>query len=277
MPPKPLRDSIPTRTAMALMSGFVVQAIASAGEPARDVLAQAQGLYEGHDSRSRLSFRIERPDGKSRRLDFVMLWKRYDSGPVEEKTILFQTFPPSRKGIAYMNWSYRETSGRPDDAWLYLPELRTIRKVVHGAHHHREENGDFELSLLQRGQLLERPLGVDRLTRLEDGWIGDRPFLRIERRPRSTPPGSPYARIVDWIDPSTHRIERIRYFDARDRPVLEQTIEWRRIGQADVWSRVVARNPANGARTTLVIEDVRLDQGLPDRYFGKRRMRLGPP
>ena len=272
----------PSWTSIAVLclaaGGLPTPALAAAPSgSAEAIIERANAIYDGHDSRSRLSFRVSRPGGKTKRLDFVMLWKRYEAGPVEEKTILFQTFPPSRQGIAYMNWSYRDAE-RPDAAWLYLPELRTIRKVVHGSHHHHhKKTGPFSLSLIQRAQLLERPASADRLRRLDDGHRDGRTYLRIERIPRMRMDDSPYARIVDWIEPASGRIERIEYFDDRDRLVLEQAIEWQTLGRAQVWRRVLARNPTNGARTELLIDDTRIDQGLTDRYFSKRRMRLGPP
>ncbi len=255
--------------------GPVTPALAGSAEA---MIEKANTIYDGRDSRSRLSFRISRPGRQTKRLDFIMLWKEYESGPIEEKTILFQTFPPSRKGIAYMNWGYRDEE-RPDDAWLYLPELRSIRKVVHGAHHHHDhkKTGPFSLSLLQRDQLLERPASADRLRRLDDAEYNGRTYHRIERIPRMRMAGMPYARIVDWLDPATGRIERIEYFDDRDRLVLDQGIEWQTLGRAQVWRRVEARNPTDGARTELLIRDTQIDKGLADRVFSKRQMRLGPP
>lgn len=244
------------------------------------LLEKAQGLYDGHDSRSRLSFRIAVPGHKTKRLDFLMLWKAYHSGAVEEKTILFQTFPPSRKGIAFMNWIYRD-SDHPEEAWLYLPELRSIRKVVHDDHHHHghKKMGDFSLSLLQRTQLLalDRPLGTDGLSWLPERSYDGKRYLRIERIPHQPMTDMKFARIVDWIDPTTNRIERIEYFDAEQRVVLDERIDWQTIGRANVWRRVSAVDPRTGARTDLEISDTVIDQGLPERYFSKRQMRQGPP
>ncbi len=245
---------------------------------AAEIVDRAAQIYEGIDSQSELNFLIHSANGKDKRLTFVMLWKKYQQGAIEDKTILFQTFPPSRKGITFMNWSYREDERRDDDAWLYLPELRSVRKVVHGHHqHHKKMPGDFASSLLRHNQLLARPAKLDHLRRLKDQHRNGTVLQVIERRPKTMDMGYPYSRVIESYETKHGHLTHQDYFDAQDKHVLSLDIDWQIIGKAHVWRHVRAQDPRNGQRTELKIMHIRIDQQLPERSFSKRRMRLGPP
>lgn len=255
--------------------------ILAAEDPSpKALIEEAQEIYAGHDSISKLSFTIHNPDKRDRHEDYTMLWMEPESGSIEDKTLLFQTFPPDKLGVAFMNWTYREAADHEDDSWLYLPELRTVRKISHGAHHrrhdHRQDPDDeFSLSVLQRAQLLERNPEMDHLFRLPARTVDNKTYIRIERTPKTAMPDFPFSRSVVWITGTPARIEHIDYYDANDKLVLRQDITWQQIGKAWVWKEVRADAPGKDTWTRLEVSDVRVDTGLKEREFSKRRMRQG--
>ncbi|MBI1195432.1 MAG: outer membrane lipoprotein-sorting protein [Gammaproteobacteria bacterium] len=265
---------------VGLMSlGLVLAAPCLADEPAPEALLEkAQEIYAGHDSVSKLSFTLHNPDKRDRREDYTMLWMEPESGPIEDKTLLFQTFPPDKLGVAFMNWTYHGEADHEDDSWIYLPELRTIRKISHGMHHHdhhQDPEDEFSLSVLHRAQLLERDPDLDDLFRLPDQTVDGKTFIRIERTPKMAMPDFPYSRTVVWLSDSPIRIEHIDYYDAQGKLVLKQDIDWQQIGKAWVWKEVRAEVPDKDTWTRLEVSDVKVDTGLTESEFSKRRMRQG--
>ncbi len=261
-------------TLMLLCPSFVQ---ATPGDDAIAIITRAEQLYEGVDSRSQLTFRLQSKSGHDKRLSFVMLWKKYSAGPISEKTVLFQTYPPSRQGIAFMNWSYRDQA-RQDDAWLYLPELRSVRKVVHGnRHHHKSSADDFASSLLSQSQLRTRPLELDLLRRLDDERHGLAIHQRIERRPRKSQMDYPYSKVIESYEAGSGRLRQRDYYDRRGKHVLTLQVDWQQIGKAHVWRHVSASDLRSGLHSELDLEHTMVDQHFPERYFSKRQMRRGPP
>ncbi|MFQ5486863.1 MAG: outer membrane lipoprotein-sorting protein [Gammaproteobacteria bacterium] len=265
--------------ALALLGLLLLPTVVYAAAPGADeIIRRSQTLDSGKDLFSRLTFTIETRDGEHKKFTLLMAYKNYagEKG-VQSKVIMFNQYPPDTRDVSFMAWLYTPALQKKDDMWLYLPQLRTVRKLSHhhDPHHHKKDNEDeFSLSELQRFELQPRDITLDRhkLAALET--LDGRETYKVVSTPID-PASSRYASMVRWITSDDYLPVRIDYLDQSGRTVKRQTIAWTRIGDAWLWEEVSAVNLQTGNRTQLRQSDIKVNRGLPDNVFTKRFMKRG--
>jgi hypothetical protein len=251
------------------------------------IMQRAYELYGGDDAFSRLYFHFEFDQGRTSTVSLVMGFKRDAAdGAADYRVIMFNESPPDRKDTGFLGIFYRPDAGREDEMWLYLPELRSTRRLTHahpqrdhdhghiGHLRHGADSDEFSISELDHEELMPRWPGLDRHRLLGVEDHEGQPAYRIESTPRD-PASSAYGKRVQWIDREDALLVRIEYHDPAGRLVKTQTQSWRRHGEAWVWERVVAVNHASGNRTVLEQADVLVNLGLPDELFSRRVLGRG--
>ncbi len=274
----------------------LIHAADNSASKALQIIQSSFDVKRSKDSLSRLTFNIKQKNKGETKLVFDQAWKEYAKGPYESKTIYFQSFPPDRQGIAYMGWFPREGERSKLEEWLYLPELRIVRRMGGNEVNNDQKTEDtFDRSEMKEIDLIPRKPGMD-----------DHRYLRVEKMNgvrynviESTPKkihhmnnmaemkkgphahhhggasGYPYKKVVRWIRQDNALPTRIDYFDLDGALLKRQTIQWQQIDDTWEWKKVVTRNLQNGNETRLDIGDLRINVGLKDRSFSKRMMKLG--
>ncbi len=253
---------------------FLFPFAVTASPTAAEIIHKSNEVGGGDDSISRLSFTIERPGKEPRKLVYSMVWKDYGGrGGVDDKVIFFNEYPPDDKGKSFMIWMYKH---KKDDAWMYLPELRMVRKITHEEHHgHSDEEDDFSHSVLTRMDLMPRDPDLDDHTLLQNQELNGHRDYVVESVPKKVNPNYPYQKVRRWITQDNFLPERIDYFGVSGTPIKRQTIEWQKVDNLWVWRRVVGENLVTNERTELDISDIKLNSGLTDEVFSARTLRLG--
>lgn len=274
------RNSV--RRALAALCVLAFAAPAGAAAPGPDpgrLMRNAYELYGGDDAFSRLRFSFEYDGGKTGALELVMAYKRYPApAEVESKAIMFNVYPLDRKDVAYLGWFYRAEQGRDADQWLYLPELRTTRKLTrkprdYSGTKRRTEGDEFSVSELDMEELAPRAPGLDRHTLLGSETLDGQAAYTVESVPLD--PDGPYGKRVTWIAKDAYLPLRVDYYDHQMHRVKTLEFTWTRVGEVWVWKRVVAVNRVSGDKTVLEQSDVRVNLGLPDEIFTKRALDQG--
>ncbi|HFQ91766.1 MAG TPA: outer membrane lipoprotein-sorting protein [Chromatiales bacterium] len=247
---------------------------------AQQIMERAYQVYAGDDMVSRLTFTL-RNGAVEKKQQLLMAYKAYGGRKgLHSKIIMFNESPPDKRNISFLAWIHAPEKNRKDDMWLYLPELRTVRKLTHqhkaGGHgqHDKDTGDDFSLSELQRFEMQPRDPGLDRHELQETENLSGQNAYKISSTPRD-PDSSPYARIVHHITTDHWLPVRATYFDVSGAVVKRLTLEWQRLDDAWVWKRVTAVNPDNGRETTLEQEVIKLNTDLSDNIFTQRFMKLG--
>jgi len=251
---------------------------ALAGELAgTEIAARAFAVNEGRDGAQRLTYTIKVRDRPDTVLRFAMLWKRYPvGGRFQTKVLMFPEFPPSMKGVAYLGHITWMGGGRADDEWIYLPDLRAVRRLSHKRHSHHDSGDDpFIHSELKHGDLTPRPPELDWHTLIGTDTIGGIGHYVLESTPKVADPRFPYARTVRWITRDGFLPVRVD-FHSGPSAVKQVEITWRRVGAGWGWEKVTAFNRVTGNETVLSVEHAWVDRDLPESTFGERAMRAGP-
>ena len=216
---------------------------------ATDIVNKSNEIEGGNDSMSRLTFTFVRPDGEERKLIYTMVWKEYAGrDDVDDKVIFFSEYPPDDKGKSFMVWVYED---KKNDEWMYLPELRMVRKVTHSERHaHNDKEDDFAHSVLTQVDLVPREADLDNNTLLKEEELDGHTDFVVESTPTD-------------------------YYGSSGGLVKRQSTKWKKIGNAWVWERVVGEDLITKERTELDISDIKLNSDLKDDIFSARTLRLG--
>ncbi len=243
---------------------------AEEGPSVREIVKRSEDVHPGKDHASRLIFTIRDRDGNERKEILRRYWKGYDGkGDLNYKLIVFNEYPPDKRGNAFMEWSYIPASGKEADRKFYLKFLNMLNKVPKGS------GEGFASSDLKPSEMSPRPARLDKHDLLKEEVIESRSYYVVESAPKRPDPSYPYSKVVKWITKDDFLKERIEYFDLEGNSFKEQVISWKKIKNAWVWEKVVTTNFQTGAQTFLTISDIQVNTGLPESLFTERSMRRG--
>lgn len=245
------------------------------------IMQKSYVVYSGDDSLSRITFTFQEKGFPEKKLVYTMAWKRFTEGEYEAKVMMFREFPPDAKGVSYMGFFYMPHPSRNDDEWIYLPELRMVRKLSHSGPKHAKQE-EFAPSELRQYDLMPRHPGYDTHQLLRTEKLGAVDCYVIQSTPK--PNGAeayPYSKVVKWISKDNFLPLRVEYYaevqggNEEGKLQKQQVTQWKKIGNAWVWEEVKGVNIRTGNQTTLTVSDVRINVGLTDGSFSKRAMQLG--
>lgn len=263
--------------------GIVIMTMALSGAAHAELTAPEimQRVYETKrvdDQVATLTFRFLTEKKPEQKLVYTMVWKNsHGEDNYDNKAMFFTEFPPDKKGIAYLGYLRPAGSEIEDDEWLYLPELRMVRRIAHREHHHDHDDDEFGNSLLTRVHLDPRPPRLDEHVLLNIEAVAGVNYYVIESRPKGHAHGYPYSKVLYWIGQEPLLPKRVRYFDMDGRPALEVDCEWTQVDGKWLWQRLTAVAPATGARTIMEISNIKINSGLSDRLFSSRTLMRGYP
>ena len=237
---------------------------------ADEIAVKSEDVHPGLDQRSKLTFLIRDPDGSERKVILRRYWKSYKADKeLESKVLVFHEYPPDSKGTAFMVWSYKVSTGKAEDLWLYLPILRKVQKVPE----HPDEI--FSGANLRPSDMVPRPTELDRQKLVGEETIENQSYYTVESTPKDDNPNYPYGKLVKWITKDHFLKERIDYYDRKGELLKKQLITWKKEGATWIWEKVILTNVQNHVQTTLSISDTEVNTGLSDDLFSERTMKLG--
>ncbi|MFZ5863476.1 MAG: outer membrane lipoprotein-sorting protein [Nitrospirota bacterium] len=187
------------------------------------------------------------------------------------KTLLVSLSPVEKRGEGFLLW--QAARANESQAWLYLPDLRQVRRVAVAGHdehaHGPDSTADLNLGFEQLGT---------RLTGVTGSLIGKEvldgvPHVILEDRSSASADLLPLRRF--WISAADWTIGKIEYRHADGRLARTQRIVWERLGDAWVWKRTEIQ-PADGSGKTIVeLRDIALNTSPADRVFTVETLKSG--
>ncbi len=201
----------------------------------------------------RASFRIEsrepggRPDVISGRF-----WRQFHDGT--SRTLIEVDAPEAARGTAIL---VREREGSLE-RYVWLPFVRRLRRVQGMERTDHFLGTEFTYEDLGFGLPPERARGEARRVR-----EGGRELIRLD-----SPPYHHYSRVTTWIDPVTHLVVRVRFYDHAGQLFREQ--EFGGVEEVDGFSyptRIAVRNLITGSSSVLELADLDFHTPIPDTVF----------
>jgi len=233
-----------------------------------DIMEKARNLYGGEDQISTVTLRLINKDGDERKIVTRRYWKHYGGKDgFDSKTLFITEFPPDAKGVGFLIWDYSK-KGKPDGLWLYLPSLRTVRKLSA-----RDQNDAFMGSDLTFGDMGQRRLDEDEHRLVKEARLNGEPCYVIESLPKEE--GGIYGKKLVWISKKDFRTLKIDYYDIKMDKLKTQILEWKKFGKALVYQKMEVTNVQKNHKTLYEISDLQLDNGLKDGDFKDRVLKRG--
>ena len=178
-----------------------------------------------------------------------------------DKSVIRYIDPPDYYGTAILTWNYQK---REKAFWFitFRGEFRDTARIPNTDRLRPPAELDFCFT-----DYLEIKVGEEkhRLLRRED-YEGKTCFV-VENTPLKK--DILYGRRISWIDQRYFIPLKIEYFDKRGNPWKILHIEWQNKFGFWFWKKAVAKNVQTGNKTSIAIEDVRINIGLHDRDFTK--------
>jgi hypothetical protein len=201
-----------------------------------------------------------------------LYWKNFKGDKnLLGKTLLISLSPLEKRGEGFLLWQTAQAN--ESQAWLYLPELRQVRRVAIAGHeeheHGHDPNDDLTLGFEQLGTRLTGVTGALVGKETLDGVA----HLILEDRSSASADLLPLRRF--WISATDWTIGKVEYRTADGRLARTQRITWDRIDGAWVWKHTEIV-PADGAGKTVVdLRDIALNTGLAGRLFTVETLKSG--
>ncbi len=268
--------SLPIRTLVPLLLALGASAVAttSVAEEGRDILDRVQKLDRSErgwrDRTRRMEIVIHDRRGGTRTRDLEMRTLRAASR--NEKILAVFETPPEIRGTALLQFQYRD---RDADQWLYLPELRRVRKITSSVKDESFMGTDFSFRDME---LLTDALewtATEANARLLGGTeVEGRAAHRIQLTPTQRDIG--YERIVVVLTADDLVLRSMEFYGTDPEPLKKLALgRIEPIGAIPTPHEMVMRQPAEGTHTVVEISQVRYDQGLDEDLFTKRSLERG--
>lgn len=246
---------------------------AHAESPSADeIVSQCYYKNQGKDQHTRLAIALKSGDGKESASEYVRYWKDASGdSDLEEKMVLFTLSPKESRGVNYMRWAYRSTSGKPPEQWVYLPELQTVRRVS------QRDPNDMTWGLTDEDFRI-RTIEEDEHRLVETRTTPEGTIYVVEFAPKTQ---SVYSRwVTEFIKSdgwSTCSRKLDKFYDKNDRILKKVSYSWIVLDNTWVWDTVTIENQRDLSVVTYKTLDARVNVGLEDEDFTERRLKRGAP
>jgi outer membrane lipoprotein-sorting protein len=268
-----MRDG--TRAAMAAFGMVVVWQLgpaalwgADAPPTGLDVMKKARELYLAKDQVSTVTLRKIDKKGDEQKIVTKRYWMAYGGKDgFESKTLFVTEFPPDQRGVGFLIWDHAKV-GQPDDLRLYLPSLKSVRRMTT-----REQDDAFMGSDLTFADLGQRELDEDTHALLRTERCAAAECFVVESVPKDKE--SLYGKKLTWVPTDTLTPVKVDYYDRKGDLLKTQAIEWQHPEGVWAWKKAEVKNVQTLHRTLFEISDLKINVGLSDDEFTERALKVG--
>jgi hypothetical protein len=205
--------------------------------------------------------------GAARASNATIYWQKFGE---DSKALIRFSAPEDLRGSALLLLQ----KGERADMFMYLPELRKVRRVTKRSVTGSMFGTDFSYEDFERFQ----GLGEDgEAQRLPDGEVEGRKVFVLEGRP-SRGEESAYERVVSFVDQERCIPIRTELYEKGERLRKVMVMPSEEITkEAESWvpRRVLVKDLVNETQTELLVDEIELDKQLPRKLFSERELESG--
>lgn len=236
------------------------------GQDAASIVEKSRNRIQADTISTRSRMVITAKDGKtSERL--MDQYSKDDAGGNSRMVVVFQS-PASVAGTRFLTI---ENAGKEDDRWIYLPELKKVRRIAAS-----EGSGSFVGSDLSYDDVssASRDAGLDNHRLVREDKLNGADCYVIESTPKDA--SYQYSRMVQYIDKSTFVNYKLELYDKRGTHV--KTMEVLKV--EDVQGRLTPMitklsTLAAGTSTSINVQIIKYDDNIPEQVFTPAYLETG--
>jgi hypothetical protein len=186
----------------------------------------------------------------------LLVW-RTDEAVGAERVMVRFTQPESVRNVGVL---FLEQEGRPNDYFLYQPELRRVRRLPEAVAN--DDVYGIDLEFLGFGVAQSEPTEIAAMKR---ETLDGRPAWKLtERALRENPR---FDERVTWLDSQTYIPMRTEQYRLGKKRLVARTVETRPMGGIETPIRMEFENQAENRRVTLRVAEVDYEAAIPEEYF----------
>lgn len=257
----------------AILAGSTNTVAQDAELPSADEIVDAVNSRDDGASLTR-TMHITMTDrrGKTREQTAKAFRKYYGD---EKRSTIFYVEPANIKDTAFLTYDYYGTE-KDDDQWLYLPELRRVRRIS------SSNRGDYYLGtdFTYEDIKLDTRLGVEdyNWTTIGTENLEGHGCFVIEGIPvdKETAEELGYGKHRVWVDRDAWIVRQNQLWDVNGNEL--KTVSWQDWQEFDgIWSvgTMIAENHKTGHKTVFSFSDIDYATEIPDDTFTERALTRG--
>jgi outer membrane lipoprotein-sorting protein len=249
----------------ALSFFFSLQAFAQSSPDALRVIEAYQGATAINDLRSELTYTNISKTGRQQQRSLKQAILRNQAGKNTYNLLLEFTAPGDVAGTATLTL---QNANQEDDQWLYLPVLRTSRRISASAKADRFMG--TEMTYEDLSTYLAEPQEEYTYRLLGEENTGGRTAYKLEATPVAGTL-TQYSRREMWIDKATSLMLRTDFYDKKGTLLKRYTAtDIRKVGGNFYRAHQIELvNHQSGNRTEVIYTDFVINQGVDASLFSK--------
>ncbi len=252
-----------------LLALFIVSLAGSANITGLQVMEQYRRATAIQDLTGQLTYTNISKTGRTQTRTLKQYILCTDPQAYTYNLLLEFTSPQDVAGTATLTIQYDR---QDDEQWLYLPALRTSKRISPSKKSDRFMG--TEITYEDLSGYLSEPLDDYRYQLLGEEAVDGRPAYRIEALPREGVL-TQYGKRLLWIDRETHLMLRTGFYDRKGNLLKTYTAsDIRRVGAGKHFRahQILMENVQTGNSTSVRYEDFAIDQGIQPEMFTKTWM-----
>ncbi|HTO55585.1 MAG TPA: outer membrane lipoprotein-sorting protein [Myxococcota bacterium] len=182
---------------------------------------------------------------------------RTDEAVGAERVMVRFTQPESVRNVGVL---FLEQQGRPNDYFLYQPDLKRVRRLPQTVAN--DDVYGIDLEFLGFGVAQSEPTEIESMER--ESLEGRPAYKLTEQALRENPR---FDERVTWIDAETFIPMRTEQFQKGKRRLVARTIETRPMHGVETPVRMEFENQLDRRKVQLLVNDVDYEVAIPDEYF----------
>ncbi len=220
---------------------------------------------KGPDIQSELTMKLVNSRGSERIRTIRQFIKDYGA---DEKKILFFAAPADVKNTSFMTWSYGDSS-RADDMWIYLPALKKVKRISSESKSNSFMGSDFTYD--DMGNRLPTD---DTHKIIGEEKINGKDCYIVESTPKD--PDYVYSKTISWIVKGEWIGMKKEFYDEDGNLLKTLAIQsYKKVNGYWVITSMEMDNVQKNHKTIMKLKNVKIGEGIPDRYFTERMMKRG--
>jgi hypothetical protein len=186
----------------------------------------------------------------------LRVW-RTDEAVGAERVMVRFTQPESVRNVGVL---FLEQQGRPNDYFLYQPELKRVRRLPEAIAN--DDVYGIDLEFLGFGVAQSEPTEIVGMKRES---LEGRTSYRLEEKALRDNPR--FDRRITWIDAETFIPMRTEQFRMGKKRLVARTVETRPMHGVETPMRMEFENELDKKRVSLRVADVDYEVAIPQEYF----------
>jgi len=242
-------------------------------ENVTDIIQHCYYKNQGSDQRATLKIILKNKEGKVQQGEYLRLWKDYrGDGQLEDKSVLYTLSPIEQAGVNFLRWSYISSAKLPPEQWVYLPELRIVRRVA------QRDPRDMAWGLTD-DDLRIRDIEEDQHRLISSQQTKQGTIYLVETKPLSAESvyqkwHTRYLKQHDWSD--CRPIETVYYSKFSKTKSKTVTFTWLVIDDVWVWDEVKIIDKKTNAEVIYRTIEAKVNTEIKDSQFKERQLKRAP-